>query len=96
MKIGLLENDRNVKLAATIPEGVAKDLDAYAECYRQEHGHEVNQSKLVGEMLRRFMQDDVDFQRWLRSRKAKGGAPAQANVPAELPKTDGAGDPPNY
>lgn len=96
MKIGILENDRNVKLAATVPETVAKDLDAYAECYRQEHGTEVNQSKLVGEMLRRFMQDDSDFQRWLRTRKTKGPSAALANAPAATPQAEPGSEPPAH
>lgn len=52
MKLGKLETDRNVKLVVSIPESVDADLAAYAECYQQEHGTEVPQSRLVAEMLR--------------------------------------------
>lgn len=80
MKLGKLETDRNVKLTASIPETVAADLEAYAQCYKQEHGAEVIQSRLVSEMLRKFMQEDSDFQRYLRSVR-QPGKPAGAIVP---------------
>ena len=78
MKLGKLETDRNVKLVVSIPESVAADLDSYAKCYQEEHGVEVPQSRLVSEMLRKFMQEDNDFQRYLRSARQ----PAKPNKPA--------------
>lgn len=99
MKLGKLETDRNVKLVVSIPESVDADLAAYAECYQQEHGTEVPQSRLVAEMLRKFMQEDTDFQRYLRSARqpakpaAKPAAAAAAAEPvaAAEPTTGAAG-----
>lgn len=96
MKLGKLETDRNVKLVVSIPESVDADLAAYAECYQQEHGTEVPQSRLVAEMLRKFMQEDTDFQRYLRSARqpakpaAKPAAAAEPVAAAE-PATVAAG-----
>lgn len=83
MKLGKLDNDRNVKLVASIPETVYEELNAYAECYTAVHGQDIAQSRLVGEMLRRFMQEDVSFQKWLKSRPA--AVPAEAPAPAVVP-----------
>ncbi len=92
MKLGKLETDRNVKLVVSIPESVAADLDAYAKCYQEEHGVEVPQSRLVSEMLRKFMQEDNDFQRYLRSARqpAKPNKPAAASAAAQEPSAPAA------
>lgn len=83
MKLGKLDNDRNAKLVVSIPEAVSDELNAYAECYAAVHGQDIPQSRLVGEMLRRFMQEDTSFQKWLKSRPVAEAVPAP--VPAAVP-----------
>ena len=83
MKLGKLDTDRNVKLVVSIPESVSTDLDAYAKCYQQEHGVEVPQSRLVAEMLRKFMQEDSDFQRHLRVTRQPAKPAAKATSEGE-------------
>ena len=62
LKLGLIENDKPVKLTVELPAALHRDLIAYGE----ELGHETGQltvepAKLVAPMLARFMAADRAF-----------------------------------
>ena len=62
LKLGVLEDDRPVKLTIELPAAVHRDLIAYAQAFSQE----LNQSapdpaKLIPPMVARFMASDRAF-----------------------------------
>lgn len=96
MKIDKLQNDRNVKLVAHIPETTNDELTDYRKCYQEKYGADISESKLIGAMLQRFMADDVDFQRWKKVQKTPKPVAAQAGssaapAPANAPFVESAG-----
>lgn len=71
LKLGLLPDDKPVKITTELPAAVHRDLLAYAEVLTRETGRQTDSIKLVAPMLARFMATDRAF---LKARKAK---PAQ-------------------
>jgi hypothetical protein len=62
LKLGLLEDDKPVKMTVELPAAVHRDLLAYAEVLGRETGQPVaDPAKLVGPMLSRFMATDRAF-----------------------------------
>jgi hypothetical protein len=80
LKLGMIPDDRPVKLAIELPAQVNRDLVAYAEVLARETGQTIEPAKLVAPMLARFMSTDRAF---ARSRRAKG-EPEQSNRAASL------------
>lgn len=61
LKLGLLADDKPVRLAVELPAATHRDLIAYAEVLARESGQAVEPSKLVAPMLARFMATDRGF-----------------------------------
>jgi hypothetical protein len=61
LKLGLLVDDKPVKLTIELSAQVHRDLMAYAEVLAAESGHVIDPSKLVAPMLARFMATDRAF-----------------------------------
>jgi hypothetical protein len=80
LKLGMIPDDRPVKLAIELPAQVNRDLIAYAEVLARETGQTIEPAKLIAPMLTRFMSTDRAF---ARSRGAKR-EPEQSNRAASL------------
>jgi hypothetical protein len=64
LKLGLIEDDRPVKLTVELPAQVHRDLLAYAEALARETGHAAaDPAKLVAPMVARFIAGDRAFAR---------------------------------
>jgi hypothetical protein len=61
LKLGLLVDDKPVKLTIELSAQVHRDLMAYAEVLAAEGGQVIDPSKLVAPMLARFMATDRAF-----------------------------------
>jgi hypothetical protein len=72
LKLSAIPDDRPVKLTVELPGAVHRDLVAYAEVFRQEHGQQIEPAKLVPSMLARFMSADRAFGRARRSKSDAG------------------------
>ena len=74
LKIGLLQDDKPVKIAVELPGQIHRDLIAYAEVLSREGGVSVSEpSKLIAPMLRQFMANDRAFRKFLRARRQQSG-----------------------
>lgn len=67
LKLGLIADDKPVRLAIELPAGTHRDLVAYAEALGRESGQPVEPAKLVAPMLARFMATDRGFAKVRRS-----------------------------
>ena len=73
LKLGVIADDKPVKLTVELPADVHRDLAAYAEVLARETGQSVSDPrKLVAPMLARFMATDRAFAKIRRK-----GQPAQ-------------------
>ena len=89
LKLGLIPDEKPVKLTIELPAGVHRDLVAYGEVLARETGQAVEPGQLVAPMLARFMSADRGFAKVRRSQvTAKGfsikklsGAPMPAHAP---------------
>ena len=61
LKLGLLVEDKPVKLTIELSAQVHRDLMAYAEVLAAESGQVIDPGKLVAPMLARFMATDRAF-----------------------------------
>ena len=61
LKLGVLPDDKPVKLTVELPAAVHRDLVVYAEVLAAETGQATDPVKLVGAMLARFMATDRGF-----------------------------------
>jgi hypothetical protein len=61
LKLGLLVDDKPVKLTIELSAQVHRDLTAYAEVLATESGQVIDPGKLVALMLARFMATDRAF-----------------------------------
>ena len=61
LKLGLLADDKPVKLTIELSAQVHRDLMAYAEVLAAESGQVIDPGKLVAPMLARFMATDRAF-----------------------------------
>ena len=62
LKLGVIVDEKPVKLTVELPVGVHRDLLAYAEVLARETGQAITDpSKLVAPMLVRFMATDRAF-----------------------------------
>jgi hypothetical protein len=68
LKLGLLADDKPVKVSIELPAGVHRDLVAYAEVLGLATGRPVTDpTKLIGPMLQQFMATDRAFAKARRS-----------------------------
>ena len=58
LRIGVLPDDKPVKVTIELPAPVHRDLVAYAEAIARENGQRVDPAKLIAPMLARFMATD--------------------------------------
>lgn len=62
LKLGLIEDDRPVKVTVELPASLHRDLAAYAEALGRQTGQPVSDPlKLIVPMLQRFMTTDRGF-----------------------------------
>ncbi|WP_454651254.1 DUF2274 domain-containing protein [Bradyrhizobium liaoningense] len=61
LRIGVLPDDKPVKVTIELPASVYRDLVAYAEALARENGQRIDPSKLIAPMLARFMATDRGF-----------------------------------
>ena len=70
LKIGLLADDKPVKLSLELPAAVHRDLLTYADILAHESGQVITDpTKLIAPMLARFMSTDRAFARSRRQRE---------------------------
>lgn len=73
LKLGVIADDKPVKLTVEFPAPVHRDLLAYAEVLARETGQPISDPlKLVAPMLARFMATDRAFARARRRSQAAG------------------------
>ncbi len=63
LKLGVVEDDKPVKISIELPAAIHRDLVAYAEVLKREGGRAIDPNSLVGPMLARFMATDRAFRR---------------------------------
>jgi hypothetical protein len=74
LKIGLLSDERPVKLSIELPASVHRDLLAYAKAVASESGQPINDpGKLIAPMLARFMATDRGFAKLRRASQSEAG-----------------------
>ena len=61
LKLGIISDDKPVRLTIELPAPVHRDLVAYAEILGRETGCKTEPVKLIGAMLQRFMATDRGF-----------------------------------
>ncbi|TCU65516.1 MULTISPECIES: DUF2274 domain-containing protein [unclassified Bradyrhizobium] len=71
LKIGMVPDDKPVKVSAELPASVHRDLVAYAEAFERETGQPVDANRLIAPMLARFMATDRGFLRLRRGHHPK-------------------------
>ena len=72
LKLGVIADDRPVKLTVELPASIHRDLVAYSEALARETGQgAVEPPKLIAPMLARFMATDREFAKLRRSSSEK-------------------------
>ena len=61
LKLGVITDDKPVRVTHDLPPAVHRDLVAYAEALTRETGAAVGPVKLIAPMLERFMATDRAF-----------------------------------
>jgi hypothetical protein len=62
LKLGVIDDDKPVKLTVELPAAIHRDLVAYGEVLARETGQEaIEPAKLIGPMIARFMATDRAF-----------------------------------
>jgi hypothetical protein len=67
LKLGVVPDDKPIKLTVELPAAVHRDLVAYAEALARQTGQEIDTARLVAPMLARFMATDRGFARLRKS-----------------------------
>lgn len=67
LKLGLIADDKPVKVTIELPADIHRDLSAYAELLAGETGQAVSREKLIPHMVARFMATDRGFAKMRRS-----------------------------
>ena len=92
LKLGLIPDEKPVKLTVELPAGVHRDLIAYGEVLARETGQAVEPGQLVAPMLARFMSADRGFAKVRRSQVAarsnSTSRPSDAPTPARAPHSE--------
>ena len=72
LKLGVIADDKSVKLTIELPAAVHRDLLAYAEVLARETGQRIAEpAKLIAPMLARFMATDRVFAKIRRTTQAR-------------------------
>lgn len=70
LRLGVIADDKPVKISIDLPATVNRDLVAYAEVLGRETGQSVGEpTKLIVPMIERFMATDRAFAKARRSRQ---------------------------
>jgi hypothetical protein len=73
LKLGLIVDDKPVKVSLELPAAVHRDLIAYSDVLAQETGRPVGDpAKLIAPMVERFMMTDRAFAKARRNGTPKG------------------------
>ena len=73
LKLGVIADDRPVKLTVELPASIHRDLVVYGQVLARETGQEaVEPAKLIAPMLQRFMATDRAFAKLRRSSISRG------------------------
>ena len=73
LKLGVIADDRPVKLTVELPASIHRDLVAYGQALAQETGQgAVEPAKLIAPMLQRFMATDRAFAKLRRGSGVAG------------------------
>jgi len=73
LKLGVIADDRPVKLAVELPASIHRDLVAYGQVLARETGQgAVEPAKLIAPMLQRFMATDRAFAKLRRGSGVSG------------------------
>ena len=78
LKLGVLPDDRPVKISVTIPADLKRALDAYADAYGKESGRQWEMKKLVPHILAAFLKSDRTFAKLKATRQPKPSESAVA------------------
>ncbi|HHZ8329681.1 MULTISPECIES: DUF2274 domain-containing protein [Hyphomicrobiales] len=71
LKLGLIADDKPVKITVELPGPLHRDLAAYAEILERESGHTLSDpTKLIVPMLERFISTDRGFAKAKKMTKA--------------------------
>jgi hypothetical protein len=74
LKLGLLQDDKPVKMTVDLPADIHRDLTMYADILSREGGIPVTEpSKLIAPMLRQFMASDRAFKKRRRANGQQSG-----------------------
>jgi hypothetical protein len=74
LKIGLLQDDKPVRMTVELPGQIHRDLIVYAEVLSREGALSVSEpSRLIAPMLRQFMAGDRAFRKLLRVKRQQSG-----------------------
>lgn len=77
LKLGLIADDKPVRLTIELPAEIHRDLGAYAEVLATETGQAIPREKLIPHMVARFMATDRGFAKTRRDQTARSaGAPS--------------------
>jgi hypothetical protein len=78
LKLGVLADDKPVKISLELPAAVHRDLMAYAEIIGRTTGQAApDPAKLIVPMVERFMATDRAFAKARRSVAQVGGGPSE-------------------
>jgi hypothetical protein len=76
LKLGVIVDERPVKLTVELPASIHRDLTAYGQALARETGQgAVEPAKLIAPMLQRFMATDRAFAKLRRGTVLSGQAP---------------------
>ena len=76
LKLGVIADERPVKLTVELPASLHRDLVAYGQVLARETGQSaVEPAKLIAPMLQRFMATDRAFAKLRRGAAIVGQAP---------------------
>jgi hypothetical protein len=88
LKLGLIPDDKPVKLTIEIPASIHRDLFAYAEMLQQETGQPTTDpGKLVAPMLARFIASDRAFLKAKREHQRPAPVGGQTHPAAPVTTT---------
>jgi hypothetical protein len=88
LKLGVIDDDKLVKLTIELPAAVHRSLVAYAEVLSRQTGQKHEPAKLVSPMLARFMSTDRAFARLQRDKQAAGQSRRPSIARAETPSPE--------
>jgi len=77
LKLGVLLDDKPVRVTVELPATVHRDLVAYAEVLARETGQAAEPARLIAPMLARFMATDRAFAKARRHSALASRAPEQ-------------------